>query len=86
MVFVGEVFGLDVVVGMFEEFVVGGLGVKKGFYVLFVLCGVGGGVGERMGGFKYGERDDFVILCVINVSIGFGLLSKLWYLISYVGF
>lgn len=81
MVFIGEVVGVDVVVGMGDDVGVGGVGFggvgvfgvgKKGSYVLFVLCGVGGvvgvGVGERMGG-KYGERDDLVMFRVINVSL-----------------
>ncbi|KOS17742.1 Eukaryotic translation initiation factor 3 subunit G [Escovopsis weberi] len=40
---------------------------KKGSYVPPALRG-GGGAGERMGGSKYGERDDFATLRVTNVS------------------
>ncbi|PTB70714.1 translation initiation factor 3, RNA-binding subunit [Trichoderma citrinoviride] len=41
---------------------------KKGSYVPPALRGDRGGAGERMGGSKYGERDDFATLRVTNVS------------------
>ncbi|KAK0743733.1 RNA recognition domain-containing protein [Schizothecium vesticola] len=42
---------------------------KKGSYVPPALRGgPGGGAGERMGGSKYGERDDLATLRVTNVS------------------
>ncbi|KAK3353517.1 eukaryotic translation initiation factor 3 subunit-like protein [Lasiosphaeria hispida] len=48
----------------------GGAGAgKKGSYVPPALRGgPGGGAGERMGGSKYGERDDLATLRVTNVS------------------
>ncbi|CCE34111.1 Eukaryotic translation initiation factor 3 subunit G [Claviceps purpurea] len=47
----------------------GGVGAKKGSYVPPALrAGAGGAAGERMGGSKYGERDDLATLRVTNVS------------------
>ncbi|KAK2590033.1 translation initiation factor eIF3 subunit g [Conoideocrella luteorostrata] len=47
----------------------GGAAGKKGSYVPPALRGDrGGAAGERMGGSKYGERDDFATLRVTNVS------------------
>lgn len=48
----------------------GGAGAKKGSYVPPALRGdraAGGAAGERMGGSKYGERDDLATLRVTNV-------------------
>jgi translation initiation factor 3 subunit G len=47
----------------------GGAAGKKGSYVPPALRGDrAGGAGERMGGSKYGERDDLATLRVTNVS------------------
>lgn len=42
---------------------------KKGSYVPPALRGDRGGAGERMGGSKFGERDDFATLRVTNVRL-----------------
>lgn len=42
---------------------------KKGSYVPPALRGGAGAAGERMGGSKFGERDDYATLRVTNVSI-----------------
>jgi hypothetical protein len=48
---------------------------KKGSYVPPALrAGAAGAAGERMGGSKFGERDDFATLRVTNVSTPAGLL------------
>lgn len=55
----------------------GGAGAgKKGSYVPPALRGDrGAATGEKMGGGKYGERDDFATLRVTNVSPPFSLLA-----------
>ncbi|RYO89502.1 hypothetical protein DL764_008572 [Monosporascus ibericus] len=64
----------DVAAGMGDEPSVGGAAVgaagagKKGSYVPPALRGDRAGAGEKMGGSKYGERDDFATLRVTNVS------------------
>ncbi|KAL6698186.1 eukaryotic translation initiation factor 3 subunit G domain-containing protein [Trichoderma pleuroticola] len=68
---VGETSGADAPAGMAEDLsaATGAAGSgKKGSYVPPALRGAGGGAGERMGGSKYGERDDFATLRVTNVS------------------
>ncbi|KAH7149912.1 eukaryotic translation initiation factor 3 subunit G-domain-containing protein [Dactylonectria estremocensis] len=67
---VGETSAADVAAGMGDEPSVGGAGAgKKGSYVPPALRGgPGGGAGERMGGSKFGERDDLATLRVTNVS------------------
>lgn len=49
----------------------GGVSNKKGSYVPPALRGerAAGAAGERMGGSKYGERDDLATLRVTNVRI-----------------
>lgn len=69
---VGETSGADAPAGMAEDLsaATGAAGSgKKGSYVPPALRGAGGGAGERMGGSKYGERDDFATLRVTNVSL-----------------
>jgi len=46
----------------------GGLGKQSGGYVPPHMRKGGGGAGERMGGSKFGERDDLATLRVTNVS------------------
>lgn len=74
---VGAEGGADVAAGMGDELAPGGgggaagaAGAKKGSYVPPALrnAGAAGAAGERMGGSKYGERDDFATLRVTNVS------------------
>ncbi|EON97542.1 putative eukaryotic translation initiation factor 3 subunit g protein [Phaeoacremonium minimum UCRPA7] len=72
----GEAGAADVAAGMGDDpssggaSAAGGAGAKKGSYVPPALRkgAGGGGEGERMGGSKYGERDDFATLRVTNVS------------------
>lgn len=79
---IGEGGGADVAAGMGDEAAPGSAsggapaagaagGGKKGSYVPPALRGdrAGAGAGERMGGGKYGERDDFATLRVTNVSV-----------------
>ncbi|KAJ0117866.1 eukaryotic translation initiation factor 3 subunit g [Diaporthe amygdali] len=68
---VGEAAVADVAAGMGDEpSAAGGAGAgKKGSYVPPALRNGGArGEGERMGGGKFGERDDFATLRVTNVS------------------
>ncbi|PFH56350.1 hypothetical protein XA68_16692 [Ophiocordyceps unilateralis] len=68
---IGENGGADVAAGMGDEPAAGAAGAgKKGSYVPPALRGGGGSAaaGERMGGSKYGERDDLATLRVTNVS------------------
>lgn len=67
---VGETAGpsADVAAGMADEPAAAGPGGKKGSYVPPALRGGDRGAGERMGGSKYGERDDLATLRVTNVS------------------
>ncbi|OAQ69051.1 translation initiation factor eIF3 subunit [Pochonia chlamydosporia 170] len=68
---IGENGAADVAAGMGDEPSPAGAGgaVKKGSYVPPALRGDrAGAAGERMGGSKYGERDDFATLRVTNVS------------------
>ncbi|OTB05493.1 hypothetical protein M426DRAFT_319757 [Hypoxylon sp. CI-4A] len=70
---VGAEGGADVAAGMGDELSANGAGTagagKKGSYVPPALRGDRGAAGgERMGGSKYGERDDFATLRVTNVS------------------
>lgn len=77
---VGEVANADVAAGMGDDAAAGaaagGAGAgKKGSYVPPALRNGGArGEGERMGGGKFGERDDFATLRVTNVC--FFLLSS----------
>ncbi|KAL2208778.1 translation initiation factor 3, RNA-binding subunit [Sarocladium strictum] len=66
---VGEAAGpaADVAAGMPDESA-GGAGAKKGSYVPPAMRAGAAGAGERMGGSKYGERDDLATLRVTNVS------------------
>ncbi|RCI09679.1 hypothetical protein L249_3785 [Ophiocordyceps polyrhachis-furcata BCC 54312] len=66
----GENGGADVAAGMGDEPAVGAAGAgKKGSYVPPALRGDRSAApGERMGGSKYGERDDLATLRVTNVS------------------
>jgi translation initiation factor 3 subunit G len=62
----------DVAAGMGDELsaapgAAGGPGAKKGSYVPPALRNGGAREGDRMGGSKYGERDDFATLRVTNV-------------------
>ncbi|KAI1490802.1 eukaryotic translation initiation factor 3 subunit-like protein [Biscogniauxia mediterranea] len=60
----------DVAAGMGDDLAAaqaGGAAGKKGSYVPPALRN-GGSAGEKMGGSKYGERDDFATLRVTNVS------------------
>lgn len=57
--------GADTGAGLDAE---GGLGTKTGAYVPVHLRNGGKGAGERMGGGKYGERDDLATLRVTNLS------------------
>ena len=57
----------DVAAGMPSDADAGPAG-KKGSYVPPALRGGAAGAGERMGGSKYGERDDLATLRVTNVS------------------
>jgi hypothetical protein len=67
---VGEAAGpsADVAAGLPDESA-GGAGAKKGSYVPPAMRAGAAGAGERMGGSKYGERDDLATLRVTNVSI-----------------
>ena len=71
---VGAEGAADVAAGMGDELTVGGAAAgaagagKKGSYVPPALRGDRAGAGEKMGGSKYGERDDFATLRVTNVS------------------
>ncbi|KAH7017489.1 eukaryotic translation initiation factor 3 subunit G-domain-containing protein [Ilyonectria destructans] len=67
---VGESGAADVAAGVGDDFSAGGAAAgKKGSYVPPALRGgPGGAAGERMGGSKFGERDDFATLRVTNVS------------------
>ncbi|RYO85785.1 hypothetical protein DL766_008078 [Monosporascus sp. MC13-8B] len=71
---VGAEGAADVAAGMGDEPTAGGAAVgaagagKKGSYVPPALRGDRAGAGEKMGGSKYGERDDFATLRVTNVS------------------
>ncbi|KAK7218555.1 hypothetical protein V2G26_006558 [Clonostachys chloroleuca] len=70
---VGEIGAADVAAGMGDEQAAAqGPGAaaagKKGSYVPPALRNGGGGAGERMGGSKFGERDDLATLRVTNVS------------------
>ncbi|KAI0379807.1 translation initiation factor 3, RNA-binding subunit [Hypomontagnella monticulosa] len=70
---VGAEGGADVAAGMGDEPAPNAAGAagagKKGSYVPPALRGDRGAAGgERMGGSKYGERDDFATLRVTNVS------------------
>ncbi|EFY98318.1 eIF3g subunit of the eIF3 complex [Metarhizium robertsii] len=68
---IGENGAADVAAGMGDEPAPTGAGgaAKKGSYVPPALRGDrAGAAGERMGGSKYGERDDFATLRVTNVS------------------
>ncbi|KAI5918587.1 eukaryotic translation initiation factor 3 subunit-like protein [Camillea tinctor] len=61
----------DVAAGMGDDLSAaqqGGPAGKKGSYVPPALRNSGGAAGEKMGGNKYGERDDFATLRVTNVS------------------
>ncbi|KAI1499319.1 eukaryotic translation initiation factor 3 subunit-like protein [Biscogniauxia marginata] len=58
----------DVAAGMGDEAGAISTTGKKGSYVPPALRNAGGGAGEKMGGSKYGERDDFATLRVTNVS------------------
>lgn len=66
---IGENGAADVAAGMGDEPSPAGAGgaVKKGSYVPPALRAGAGGAGERMGGSKFGERDDFATLRVTNV-------------------
>ncbi|KAH6895545.1 eukaryotic translation initiation factor 3 subunit G-domain-containing protein [Thelonectria olida] len=67
----GETGAADVAAGMGDEpsSAAGPGAGKKGSYVPPALRGgPGGGAGERMGGSKFGERDDLATLRVTNVS------------------
>lgn len=71
---IGETAGSDAggATGALEDAgAAGGVGAKKGSYVPPALRGdrAGGAAGERMGGSKYGERDDLATLRVTNVCI-----------------
>lgn len=74
---VGEAANADVAAGMGDEpapagGAAGGAGAKKGSYVPPALRNGGArGEGERMGGGKFGERDDFATLRVTNVRFFF---------------
>lgn len=74
---VGEAANADVAAGMGDEpapagGAAGGAGAKKGSYVPPALRNGGArGEGERMGGGKFGERDDFATLRVTNVCFFF---------------
>ncbi|KXX79321.1 Eukaryotic translation initiation factor 3 subunit G [Madurella mycetomatis] len=74
---IGEGGAADVAAGMGDELpgpsagasAAGAAGAgKKGSYVPPALRGGPAGAGERMGGGKYGERDDLATLRVTNVS------------------
>ncbi|KAI0529837.1 eukaryotic translation initiation factor 3 subunit-like protein [Xylaria digitata] len=68
---VGAEGGADVAAGIGDESMAaqGGAAGKKGSYVPPALRGDRtGAAGERMGGSKYGERDDLATLRVTNVS------------------
>lgn len=69
---VGAEGGADVAAGMGDEAGAAQAGPagKKGSYVPPALRGdrAGGATGDRMGGSKYGERDDLATLRVTNVS------------------
>ncbi|CEJ84941.1 Putative Nucleotide-binding, alpha-beta plait [[Torrubiella] hemipterigena] len=66
---VGENGAADVAAGMGDEPApAAGPGAKKGSYVPPALRGGAGAAGERMGGSKFGERDDLATLRVTNVS------------------
>ncbi|KAK5998604.1 Eukaryotic translation initiation factor 3 subunit G [Cladobotryum mycophilum] len=66
---IGETTTSEPGTGLADEAAVGAAGSgKKGSYVPPALRGDRGGAGERMGGSKYGERDDFATLRVTNVS------------------
>jgi translation initiation factor 3 subunit G len=70
---VGPEGGADVAAGLADDGAdqAGGAAAgKKGSYVPPALRGgPGGAAGERMGGSKYGERDDLATLRVTNVSL-----------------
>lgn len=70
---VGEAANADVAAGLGDEdapAAAGGAGNKKGSYVPPALRNGGArGEGERMGGGKFGERDDFATLRVTNVCV-----------------
>ncbi|PNY27604.1 Eukaryotic translation initiation factor 3 subunit G [Tolypocladium capitatum] len=68
---IGESGAADVAAGMPDDANVGAAGAgKKGSYVPPAMRGgaAGASAGERMGGSKYGERDDLATLRVTNVS------------------
>lgn len=69
---IGETGAADVAAGMGDEPGPAGAGAaaagKKGSYVPPALRGDRAAAGERMGGSKFGERDDFATLRVTNVS------------------
>lgn len=74
---VGADVGADPAAGMGDDLgaQAGGAGGKKGSYVPPALRGDRAGAGERMGGGKYGERDDLATLRVTNVSFNLARLQ-----------